>query len=403
MNIPALLLLASLLRPDTLSGPPPRVEVTSATTPAAVIVHYQPAIPIVSLRVSLMADDPPGFAGAGHLLQHLHEPSLRDRVRRVGGNVQIRRSSDAIVYSVTGPAAELEYLSGVLLSALRAPSPSPGAKVIALRDLREERLAEWETAGAHVRAQLRTRLFPADLSAAGTERSSERLEDAQIPELWGELYRPDRVSVVAVGAVRLEDVQRAFAELPPRPTGRLRERYLDSVPESRLAPAEATRGWLGLAYSGSDLDPPAMSVAGRLLADHLRERLPTANVAVEHWWSHHGQALVAVVAVPESALDFARREVGTAISGVQRNLSASEVRAAATAMRREMLFHSRTPDQMAEVVGRFADRDGDPDSAQRFFARLSEVGLEEVEALIQALSVRTPIRVDVPPQPLQRP
>jgi predicted Zn-dependent peptidase len=78
------------------------------------------------------------------------------------------------------------------------------------------------------------------------------------------------------------------------------------------------------------------------------------------------------------------------------------VRDAATLVRREMLLHARTPDRMAELVGSFADRNGEPDALQRFFDDLDRVGLTDVERVLDRLVARTPARVDVPPQALQR-
>src|SRR5687768_9554929 len=104
--------------PDTL--PPPPDSATLAEP--AIVVLRQPALPIVALRLSLLADDPPGYAGAGHLMQHLLLPRLEDRIARVGGRVQAVRTSDAVVYTVVGPAAELDYLAETLRAVLRAPT-----------------------------------------------------------------------------------------------------------------------------------------------------------------------------------------------------------------------------------------------------------------------------------------
>jgi predicted Zn-dependent peptidase len=396
-----LLILLGGVSADTVALPgPPRL--VADVPPASVIVHHQPAIPIVALRLSLLVDDPPGFAGAGHLMQHLHYSRLRSQAGRVGGHVQIVRNSDAIVYTVVGPAVELDYLSSILHAALRAPTPTPAEIVVARRELEEERLAEWETAAAHVRADLRSRLFPDELSAAGTSSSSARFEHGIIASLWGEMYQPDRVSIVAVGDVDLDRVTSAFARLPAPPRERLRRTYADTVPSARLAAAESTRGWLGVGYSGAELDPVAVTVVGRMLRDALRQLLPTASVDVEHWWTHRGQALVAVLAVPEASLAAGRRTLGTAMASLQHDLSEDRVRGAALAIRREMLFQARTPEQMAEVVGRFADRDGDPSSSQRFFDRLGQLRLAEVRDVVEQLTEQSPMRVDIPPQALQR-
>lgn len=390
------LALAGLAPADTTLPP--------AQAPAGLVtVHPQPALPIVALRLSLLADDPPGYAGAGHLFQHLHLPTLRERVRRVGGDVQAARSSDALVYTVTGPAAEVEYLAGALRAALHPAAPGEAAFLAAARELEEERNAEWETASAHVRAALRNRLFPDDLSPAGTPSSAPRLTREVLPDLWAEMYRPERVAVVAVGDVQLRTVREAFARLPEPPAGGLWELFPDTLPAAPPAQPEATRGWLGLGWSATDADPAALTVAARLLGGSVRERLPTARVEAEHWWTRHGQALVAVVTFPAADSTAARRVVRSSLAALQEGLTPAAVRDAAAGARREMLFYARTPERMAQVLGQFVDREGDAEAAQRFHASLDRVGEAEVRRVLERLAERTPAFVDVPPQKLPTP
>ncbi|HEX2094610.1 MAG TPA: hypothetical protein VHG28_19550, partial [Longimicrobiaceae bacterium] len=290
MLLLALSLVAAPVPADTVARP-------LGTAPAAAVagmvtVHRQPTIPMVAIRLSLLADDPPGYAGAGHLFQHLVLPSLQEQVRRVGGEVQAVRSSDAVVFTAVGPAQELEYLAGLLRGALRLPRPGETEFLAASRALAMERDAEWETAAPHVRALLRARLFPEDLPAAGTGFSAHRLVPDALPALWAEMYRPERVSVVAVGDVEVGEVRDAFARLPDPAEGGLAELFPDTVAAAPPVAPEATRGWLGVGYSASDADAAALTVAARLLGEYLRERLPTASVDAEHWWTRQGQALV---------------------------------------------------------------------------------------------------------------
>jgi len=395
------LLAASLLAADSIPAGEARTDRSNAIDGAAIVVHRQPAVPVVALRLSVLADDPPGFAGAGHMIQHLLYPSLVERAARVGGRVQIERTSDAIVYLVTGPSSELNYLSQILISALQPPQAPPDALLRVDRELREERLAEWETAPAHVRSVLRAQIFPTEISAAGTDRSATRFTNPILPSLWGSIYRPDRVSIVAVGDTYLSDVQNAFANLPVPPDPLPLEISVDSVVAGLLAPAQATRAWFGAGYVADGLDPVAVTVASRLLGDQIRSRLPSAQVESEHWWTHHGMALVLVAAVPERDMAAGRRAMETAISTLRQELNFSRTVDAAVAIRREMLFFSRTPDRMAEVIGRFTDREGDPDAADRFYARLDEVDDRDVRAVLDRLIVTTPSRVEIPPQALQ--
>ena len=123
----------------------------------------------------------------------------------------------------------------------------------------------------------------------------------------------------------------------------------------------------------------------------------------EHWWTHHGQGLSVVVTAQPRDTAAARRALDTAPSTLGRDLQARRVRDAAQAIRREMLFFARTPDRMAELLGEFADREGDPDAAQRFFARLDEVDLAEVRDALAFLTEHSPVRVELTPQRLNRP
>lgn len=396
MLLLALTLAAGPVPADTLATPPPRTDAVAGM----VAVHRQPAIPIVALRLSLLADDPPGYAGAGHLIQHLHLPAMKERMRRVGGEVQAVRTADAVVYTAIGPASELDYLAEVLRSALRPPSPTGSSLVAASRDLTAERDAEWETAQGHVRALLRGRLFPEDVSPSGTPSSADRLTLEVLPAVWAEMYRPERVAVVAVGDVRTAQVRDVFSRLPAAPEGGIPELFPDTVAASPPAAPEATRGWIGMGYSASDADPAALTVTARLLAGLLRERLPTASVQAEHWWTRQGQALAVVVAVPPAGLAAARRVVPGSLAALGEELSPGDVRDAAAAVRRDMLFYARRPENMADVVGQFIDREGDPDAAQRFYAAVERVDEDAVRRVLELLADRTPAVIDVPPQKL---
>lgn len=391
------LLLALLTVPDSL--PQPRQFPDRA--PAAIVVHRQPAVPLVALRMSILADDPPGYAGSGHLIQHLVYPGLNERVSRVGGQAQIQRTSDALVYTVTGPAVELNYLSSILIETLMVPAAPLDALLRVTRELRDERLAEWETAPGHARALLRAQLFPADISAAGTDRSAARFTADDLPRVWASIYRPERVSVVAVGDVFVSDVEAAFANLPPAPMAEPIEIQRDSVILGPLAPPQTTRAWHAVSYLVEDLEPAAVTVTARLLRNLIAERVPTAQIDAEHWWSHHGQAIAIVGAVPEPGFSALRQAMNTAVSTLQRDLNFLRAVEAATAARHEMLFFARTPNRMAEVIGSFVDREGDPGATERFFDALLAIDDRDVRAVLESIEDQTPARAELPPQVLR--
>ena len=394
-------LLGALSATDSLPESPAEESHGSAAA-ISFIVHRQPAIPMVALRLAILADDPDGYAGAGHLFQHLAFARLKDQAARAGATVEMQRTSDAIVYTMVGPTVELDYMAGLLRAALRPERPTEAAVLMARRALAEERLAEWENADQHVRAAVRARLFPNDLPAAGTERSAARLTVESLPAVWARLYRPERVSMVAVGDVRLPQVEEAFRDLPAAPQARAPAERQDTISLVPLAPAQATRAWVAAGYLANDLEPTTLTVTARLLRDDLRRRIPGAEVEVEHWWTHFGQAVVLVVSTPEQTLAAARRALSTAVSTLGTDVTERRVAGAARAVRGEILFYARTPRTMAEVLGRFADRDGQADAAQVFYAELSEVDVDEVRDALKYLVERSPVRVEIPPQKLNR-
>jgi predicted Zn-dependent peptidase len=382
----------TLAAADTVPPAPP-----AAAEEPAVVVLRQPALPIVALRMSLLADDPPGYAGAGHLVQHLVLPSLQERVARVGGRVQAVRTSDAVVYTVTGPASELDYLAQTLRGVLRAPTPGTAETLQALAALGQERSAERETATQYVRAALRARLFPDDRPAAGTEASLARLNTARLGEVWGAMYRPERVSIVAVGDVEVDGVRRAFRDVPPAGGGSAAPRA-DTVRAFAADTPQATRAWIGRAWAASDEDPATLTVTARLLRNNLRRRMTRSQVDVEHWWTHHGQALALVVATPDSLVATARRTSEGSLAALRDALDETLVRDAAASVRREMLRFARTPERMADVLGAFADRGEGADAAQRFFAAVDAVTEEDVRALLERLLEEEAVLVEVPAQ-----
>lgn len=363
----------------------------------AVVVHRQPALPVVALRLSLLADDPAGYAGAGHLFQHLHLPAMEVRAARVGGRVQAARTPDAVVYTVVGPAAELTALAGILQGALRPPAAGTAELLRAQHDLAQERGAERQVAADYVRAALRARVFPRDLPPAGTDASAARLSVARLDNVWGAMYRPDRVSVVAVGDVELDDVRRAFRDLPAAPLAPLGLRA-DTVRAFAADTPQATRGWLARAWAAPDADPAALTVTARLLRTHLRRRMTRSAVDVEHWWTHHGQALALVVATPDSLVRVARGTVDGSLASLAGTLDARLVRDAAAGVRRDMLFFARTPERMADVLGAFADRGDGADAAQRFYAAVEAVTVDDVRGVLDALRAADPAAVEVAAQ-----
>ena len=395
------LALAAALPADTAGT----AEDSPAARGVSVVVHRQPAVPLVALRVSVLADDPAGYAGVGHMLQHVLLPTLERQVGRVGGRVQLVRNSDALVYTVVGPANELNYLAGVLRSVLRLRAIEVAEILQARYELDEERRAEWERAESHVRSALRAAMFPQDLSAAGTPGSASRIDAGILLAAWSAMYRPERVSVVAVGDVVPAAVEEAFREMAPllgkaQGETELDPEAMDTAAAAPIATVQATRSWFGLGYRLEEVDPAAVSATARLLQQHLRQRFPKAEITAEHWWTHHGQAVVIAAATPERNPAVLADPFRAAIEEFGADLDNAQVRKATAQLQHEMLYASRTPDRMADLIGTFVDRGGEPNSAQQFYARLERLGARDIRRVLNALVARPPEQVSVPAQVL---
>ena len=105
-------------------------------------------------------------------------------------------------------------------------------------------------------------------------------------------------------------------------------------------------------------------------------------------------------AVPTTLIARAPEVIRTLPATYLSEVTASRIAAAARAIRHDMLFYSRTPDRMAEVLGQFVDRGGDAASAQAYYAALGEVDEDDVRAVLRHLDTSTAIRVEIPPQKL---
>ncbi|HEY0155247.1 MAG TPA: hypothetical protein VGB92_24755, partial [Longimicrobium sp.] len=96
----------------------------------------------------------------------------------------------------------------------------------------------------------------------------------------------------------------------------------------------------------------------------------------------------------------ARRSVAGALAATATALEENAVRDAVAGVRRDLLFYSRTPERMAEVLGAFADRGEGGEAAQRFFAALDAVTVDSVRAALEGARAGTPVTVSVAPQRL---
>jgi len=67
------------------------------------------------------------------------------------------------------------------------------------------------------------------------------------------------------------------------------------------------------------------------------------------------------------------------------------------ALRRDLVLATRTPQGLAEVLGDFADRTGDPGFAAAVMSQIDRLSQTEVRTALRALANRRPLVVEMSP------
>ncbi len=386
---------------DTLPG---RLVVRAEPAAGTVVVFPQPEEPLAAVRVSV------GLAGTGRpepvaaVLQRLARPRLEAGATALGATLRLRVTPTHAIYALTGAARDLPAMLRLLGDALDPPRADAGALEVARLRTAEAERAVRETPAPLLRARLRAALFP-DLSAADGVIVDSTLTPATLEAFRRRVFRPERLAVVVAGGVRVETVAATLADwtpAPPAAPGAARPEV-----EEGVAAPQLLGPWLAAGLDApTDASEAALAVAARLVARQLRGtdlRDPTAEL----WWQggHRAIALLAgarssaaaAPGEPDSAAAHAELELRNALRNADRTATPDAVARAARELSRDALLAARTPSGLAEYLGGFLDRTGDPGAGQAMLRALQTVGTEEVQRVLDALLAARPVRVELRP------
>jgi predicted Zn-dependent peptidase len=357
-----------------------------------------PAPDVVSLRLSIPLDERPAEAGAGRLLVALAGARMAGPAATLGARIETGRTPWGLVYTVSGPAADLDFLAFLLREATRAPSDADGRlqRERAALDASLGRLEE--TGGGRVAAALRREATPGHPPVDGTRGSVMGLSASLLRDVWARSHHADAMTLLVLGDVADPVLLASLAGLgAPADTPRPPPLEGPAPTSPAPGPVQTLRHWYGAAWSTpAPLDPRA-AAASVLLARHLRDEARDYEAQVR-LWETRDHTVVAVVgaAYPARAGAWRARLEGL-LEATAGELEAGEVREVAERARRDLLLQARTPWGRVHLVGRFVDAGLGPGGARAYVNGLGALDLDAVRTFLTALQASRPARAEVRP------
>lgn len=298
----------------------------------------------------------------------------------MGAGLRITRTPVGVAYRVTGGRVDLDALLQLLREAAAPPTPDPRALAGAREELDARRDARSETPGGLLRRRLGRALERSPNGDAGA--GDARIELPALEDAWRRAHAPGRPTLVVAGDV--EPVLLAGAAVPlPGPFGG--EAAPGVAPAGEDARVQTLRHWRGVGLAASRSEEATALVSARILSrrlDRVLDERPRLEGSVELWRDTAGPALVVIGAAYSEERSFLARLAEALVSPPP---SARAVADAAAELRAELLLAARTPEGLAEVVGREAALADEPGAAATLLHRLEPVDAEAVVRMLERL------------------
>jgi predicted Zn-dependent peptidase len=381
-------------------GPDPLVPDSILRAPGfPSIVRLPASAPgVVALRLSIPLSETAAESGAGRMLEILARDRIAGLAATLGAQVETGRTPWGIVYTVSGPAADLDYLVFLLREATRAPA-SDEATLQRVRLAQDEALRRLEeTGGGRVEAALRAEVTPGHPPVEGTRGTVPRLSAGLLHDVWARSHRPEAMRLLVSGEAADPVLLATLAGLGAGPDVPVPPAFTGPAP---TAPApgrvETLRRWHGTAWSSPGPLDPSAALTAVLLARHLRRDSGDYEAHVRLWeTAEHTVIAVVGAAYPARAGALSTR-LDRLLSATATELEPDEVRDAAEAARRDLLLQARTPWGRVHLVGRFLDAGLGPRAAREYVDRLGDLDRAAVQAFLTALAATTAARAEVRP------
>ena len=392
MSLAAPLLTAVLLA-QTVSSPSPDFSPDERLTPPEgpqIAVFRNVPGAVVSLRLSFLMAEEAAEAGAGKLIQVQALERASVLAGRVGARVEVHRTPQALVYQVSGPAADWDFLGWILREAIRSPSDSELEP--ARRQVRVESDRRMETPEGVLEARIRSRLTPGVPSVHGTPGTLDRMDSGRLRAIWERTHRRENARLVVVGRIptelvlafvgdlELPDLPNTVPAPPPEGTG-----VADAAPE-------LIRHWTVDAYPFLRRDEGAALVSARWIAERARAEGADYEIGVEIWEMAGDRALLVTGAAFARSASQLESRLASLFEDAARLITEDDVTRLSHEVRMEVLLSGRTPWGLAELAGQAWDAGEGPEGLESLLTELQGLSYLRVIDFLRTMGGTSPIR-----------
>ena len=377
-------------------GPLQPNEVLSVPGGPEVAVIRTSGSEVASLRVSLPLREEGAEAGAGYLLAMAATERMQGLAGRIGAMAGAERTPGAIVYQVSGPVTELDFLGWILREGVGRPPFDALAEALDRLRIEQERMLE--TPRGVLAARLRAALAPATASILGTVGSLERMDRARLTGIWERTHRRGAARIVVAGGVPSELVLLLVNDLGLRDApGGATVATGEETGSPPLPDPEVIRHWVAEAYPLLDGDEVGALVATRFLGEAYESESGDFEVGLEIWDTGGGRALVVTGAAYGRSREAMEARLEGMFAEAAARITAGDVERLSDALRTEILMAGRTPWGLADIVGQAWDAGGGPGGIDELTTALASIGSVEVIGLLRALGRAAPVREELRP------
>ncbi len=376
----------SAFRADEMLAPPGGPEVA---------IFRSGSASVISLRLSIPLREEGAEAGAGQIIQIQAEARMRSLADRIGARAEVHRTPHGLVYQISGPVGDLDFLAWIMREGLQPPSTSEfeGTRR-RIRVANERRL---ETPQGVLASRVRAALAPGTPSVYGTPGSLDRIDPVRLTAIWDRSHRREHAKLVVTGGAPTELILALVADLTI-PDGSDRESLAPG--EDTGSPAtnpEVIRHWVVEAYPVLGGDEASAILAARWLAENARRNGEDFEVGVEVWDVGGGRALIVTGAAFPRSRQTMEARLATLFDDAMAQITEDDVDRLSGQLRTEIIMAGRTPWGLAELVGQAWDAGSGVEGVDSLLSQLDELNRPGVIGLVEALSRGTPVREELRP------
>ncbi|CAN5648960.1 hypothetical protein BH23GEM11_BH23GEM11_06510 [soil metagenome] len=381
--------------PDSAPAPFEADLVVKAPGGPETHVFLRPGHGTVTLRVSFPLAESTDEAGAAQILRALAEARMQGMARRIAARPRVARTTEALVYEVSGPASELDFLVWILSEGLRQPEADQFNQV--RRNQLAEVLRRQETPQGVLALRIRAAAGGSVVPILGSQVALERMHSGVVEEVWRRSHGRDRARIVVVGDVDPEVVLASLSDLKLlAPSGEPRPGTSAAAGQPSMQP-EVIRHWVAEAWTMERPRDARALVAVALLGERLRSGGGDYELGAEVWDIAGRWTLVISGAAYPRTHQAMRARIPGLMGEVLTAVSDEAVQTQAARIRGDILLQASTPWGLAELVGQAMDAGLESRSVQMVLDELTRMEANDLRVLLTSLGGRTPLRQEIRP------